>query len=74
MLGAVERQQGARTDINLSQAATMLVGLYATINNYNLKKDTAYRWITMSFAPRSSLLVPARSDSKVALPLAPTAR
>ncbi len=72
MLGAVERQQGARTDINLSQAATMSVGLYATINN--LKKDTAYRWITMSFAPRSSLLVPARSDSKVALPLSPTAR
>ena len=47
MLGAVERQQGARTDTNLSQAATMSVGLYATINNYNLKKDSAYILITM---------------------------
>ena len=36
----------------MSQAET---GFYALINGHNLKKDTAYRWIAMSFAPREEI-------------------
>ena len=29
-------------------------GFYALIDGHNLAKTTAYRWITMSFAPREA--------------------
>ena len=50
----VEREQGARTDLTLSDSRTKL-GFRNTINGYGLKHDTAYRWIAMSFAPRASV-------------------
>ena len=38
----------------MSQPATQ-PGFYELINGHDLKKDTAYRWITMSFAPHKAV-------------------
>ena len=53
-LREAEREQGKRGDLTSSQAATKS-GFYALIDSHNLKKDTAYRWITMSFASREEV-------------------
>ncbi len=50
-LRAAERQPGPGRGKKDSQAANSFLGL---IESHDLKKDTAYRWITMSFAPREA--------------------
>lgn len=51
----------------MSQAETQ-PGFYALINDHNLDKNTAYRWIMMSFAPRvlDVFLHPVRDAEVVA--------
>jgi hypothetical protein len=39
----------------MSQPETQLSGFYDLINSHSLDKNTAYRWITMSFAPREGV-------------------
>ena len=54
-----ERGQGQRHDLTLSQAETKS-GFYALIKGHDLNKNTAYRWITMSYPSTSSTSVPYR--------------
>jgi len=38
-----------------SQPAKQLTGFLSLIESHDLKKDNAYRWIAMSFAPRETV-------------------
>ncbi len=49
-----ERGQGQRHDLTLSQPETKS-GFYALIDSHGLDKNTAYRWITMSFVSREEV-------------------
>lgn len=51
-LRTVERSQGGRPEKNQCQTGTSFSGL---IDQYKLAKTTAYRWISMSFAPREAV-------------------
>ena len=54
-----ERGQGQRHDLTLSQPETKS-GFYALIDSHGLDKNTAYRWITISFGSCRTAPIPGR--------------
>ena len=54
-LREAEREQGKRHDLTSSQPGNKSAGFLTLLGDHKLKKDTAYRWITMSYATREEV-------------------